>query len=144
MPCRISTPAGDRARQCLVGRGGDGAGGAAWAAGCVVLDEGANWKGAGTALHLAEAGHEVTIVTPAGMVAKEVARTEADIPIRKRLRELGARFITDAAMREWHGDAAVVTQFAGADEVIAADTLVIAACNRPEDGLAPRSWPIRG
>ncbi len=102
----------------------------------VVLDEGANWKGAGTALALAEAGHAVTIVTPAGMVAKEVERTAADIPIRKRLRELGARFITDAAVREWRGDAAVVTQFAGADEVIRADTLVIAACNRPEDGLA--------
>jgi 2,4-dienoyl-CoA reductase-like NADH-dependent reductase (Old Yellow Enzyme family)/thioredoxin reductase len=102
----------------------------------VLLDEGANWKGAGTALALAEAGHEVTIVTPAGMVAKEVERTSADIPIRKRLREKGARFVTEAAIREWRGDAAVVTQFAGEDEVIPADTLVIAACNRPEDGLA--------
>lgn len=102
----------------------------------VLLDEGANWKGAGTALALAEAGHEVTIVTPAGMVAKEIERTAADLPLRKRLRELGVRFITDAAVREWRGDAAVVTQFAGPDEVIAADTLVVAACNRPEDGLA--------
>jgi 2,4-dienoyl-CoA reductase-like NADH-dependent reductase (Old Yellow Enzyme family)/pyruvate/2-oxoglutarate dehydrogenase complex dihydrolipoamide dehydrogenase (E3) component len=102
----------------------------------VLLDEGANWKGAGTALALAEAGHAVTIVTPAGTVAKEVERTAADIPIRKRLRELGARFVTDAAVREWHGDAAVVTQFAGADETIPADTLVIAACNWPEDGIA--------
>ena len=102
----------------------------------VLLDEGANWKGAGTALALAEAGHELTIVTPAGMVAKEVERTAADIPIRKRLRELGARFVTDAAVREWRGDAAVVTQFAGTDELVPADTLVIAACNRPEDGLA--------
>ena len=90
----------------------------------------------GTALALAEAGHEVTIVTPAGMVAKEVERTAADIPIRRRLRELGARFVTDAAVREWRGDAAVVTQFAGTDELVSADTLVIAACNRPEDGLA--------
>ena len=90
----------------------------------------------GTALALAEAGHELTIVTPAGMVAKEVERTAADIPIRKRLRELGTRFVTDAAVREWRGDAAVVTQFAGADELVPADTLVIAACNRPEDGLA--------
>jgi pyruvate/2-oxoglutarate dehydrogenase complex dihydrolipoamide dehydrogenase (E3) component len=102
----------------------------------VLLDEGANWKGAGTALALAEAGHELTIVTPAGMVAKEVERTAADIPIRKRLREKGARFFTDAAVREWRGDAAVITQFAGTDEVVAADTLVIAACNRSEDELA--------
>jgi pyruvate/2-oxoglutarate dehydrogenase complex dihydrolipoamide dehydrogenase (E3) component len=102
----------------------------------VLLDEGANWKGAGTALALAEAGHEVTIVTPAGMVAKEIERTAADLPIRQRLRRLGVRFFTDAAVREWRGDAAVVTQFAGADETIPADALVIAACNRPEDGLA--------
>ena len=102
----------------------------------VLLDEGANWKGAGTALALAEAGHAVTIVTPAGMVGKEIERTAADLPLRQRLRELGARFVTDAAIREWRGDAAVVTQFAGPDEVIPADTLVIAACNRPEDGLA--------
>ncbi|MFO1050436.1 MAG: FAD-dependent oxidoreductase [Geminicoccaceae bacterium] len=102
----------------------------------VLLDEGANWKGAGTALALAEAGHQLTIVTPAGMVAKEVERTAADLPIRKRLRELGARFVTDAAVREWRGDAALVTQFAGPDEEIAADTLVIAACNRPEDEIA--------
>ncbi len=80
----------------------------------MLLDEGANWKGAGTALLLAEAGHELTVVTPAGMVAKEVERTAADIPIRKRLRELGARLVTDAAVREWRGDAAVITQFAGA------------------------------
>ena len=39
-------------------------------------------------------------------------------------------------IREWRGDAAVITQFAGPDEVVAADTLVIAACNRPEDRLA--------
>ena len=102
----------------------------------VLLDEGANWKGAGTALALAEAGHAVTIVTPAGVVGKEIERTAADLPLRQRLRELGARFVTDAAIREWRGDAAVVTQFAGPDEVIPADTLVIAACNRPEDGLA--------
>ena len=102
----------------------------------VLLDEGANWKGAGTALALAEAGHALTIVTPAGMVAKEVERTAADIPIRKRLRELGARFVTDAAVREWRGDAAVVTQFGGPDEVIPADALVIAACNCPENTLA--------
>ena len=102
----------------------------------VLLDEGANRKGARTALALAEAGHELTIVTPAGMVAKEIERTAADIPIRKRLREVGAKFVTDAVIREWRGYAAVITQFAGADEVVAADTLVIAGCNRPEDGLA--------
>ena len=48
----------------------------------LVLDETANWKGAGTALHLAEAGHEVTIVTPAASVMFEMARTNADVQMR--------------------------------------------------------------
>ena len=102
----------------------------------VLLDEGANWKGAGTALALAEAGHTVTLVTPAAAVAREVERTSADLPIRKRLRALGVAFHTEAAVREWRGDAAVITDFAGPDRVVEADTLVIAACSRADDTLA--------
>ena len=102
----------------------------------LVLDEGGNWKGSGTALYLAEAGHQVTVVTPAAMVAKEVERTAADVAIRKRLRSLGAVFHTEAAILEWRGDAAVVTDFAGPDRVVEADTLVISGSNLPEDGLA--------
>jgi 2,4-dienoyl-CoA reductase-like NADH-dependent reductase (Old Yellow Enzyme family)/thioredoxin reductase len=102
----------------------------------VLLDEGGNWKGAGTALHLAENGHEVTIVTPLGMVAKEVERTSADIPIRKRLKALGAKFFTDAAVKEWLGNAAIITDFAAPDETVEADTLVIAACNKADDWVA--------
>lgn len=95
----------------------------------ILLDETANWKGGGTALHLAEAGHEVTLVTPAASVMFEMARTNADVLLRQRLRELGARLITDAGIREWHGDGATVVQFGGRDERIPADTLVIAATN---------------
>ena len=95
----------------------------------ILLDETANWKGGGTALHLAEAGHEVTLVTPAASVMFEMARTNADVLVRQRLRELGARLITDAGIREWHGDAATVIQFGGRDERVPADTLVIACTN---------------
>lgn len=98
----------------------------------IVLDETANWKGGGTALYLAEAGHEVIVVTPAASVMFEMARTNADILLRQRLRDKGARLITDAALREWHGDAATVATFGGPDERIAADSLVIAATNVPE------------
>ena len=102
----------------------------------LMLDEGGNWKGAGTALYLAEAGHQVTIVTAQAVVAREVERTAADIAIRKRLRQLGAVFHTESAVLEWRGNAAVVTDFAGPDRVIEADTLVIAGCNIPQDELA--------
>jgi hypothetical protein len=98
----------------------------------IVLDETANWKGGGTALHLAEAGHQVIVVTPASSVMFEMARTNADILVRQRLRDLGARLIGDAAIREWHGDAATVASFGGPDERIAADALVIAATNVSE------------
>ena len=101
----------------------------------LLLDEGANWKGAGTALFLAEAGHHVIIVTPAFSVAREVERTAADVAIRQRLRRLGAEFQVESAVLEWRGNGAMVTDFAGPERFIAADTLVIAASNRPEDSL---------
>lgn len=98
----------------------------------IVLDETANWKGGGTALHLAEAGYEIIVVTPAASVMFEMARTSADAPLRQRLRDLGARLITDAGLREWHGDGAIVATFGGPDERIAADSLVIATTNVPD------------
>ncbi|MFM8746472.1 MAG: FAD-dependent oxidoreductase [Aestuariivirga sp.] len=101
----------------------------------IVLDETANWKGGGTALTLAEAGHEVTIVTGASAVMAEMARTNADVQLRSRLRELGVRMISEAVLREWHGDGATVQVFGGKPERIAADTLVIAATNVSERTL---------
>ena len=79
----------------------------------IVLDETANWKGAGTALTLAEAGHEVTVVTSAPAVMAEMARTNADIQLRSRLRELGVVMLTETILREWHGDGATVQTFGG-------------------------------
>ena len=102
----------------------------------IVLDETANWKGGGTALLLAEAGHEVTVVTGAPFVMMEMARTNADIMLRTRFRELGVRMMTETILREWHGDGATVQAFGGLAERIAANTLVVAATNVPETGLA--------
>jgi len=102
----------------------------------LVLDETANWKGGGTALYLAEAGHEVTIVTPAASVMVEMARTHAEVNLRVRLRQLGVKLIAEAAMREWHGDGATIFCFGGPDERIAADSLVIAATNVSEAAIA--------
>lgn len=101
----------------------------------LVLDETANWKGGGVALTLAEAGHQVTVVTPAAAVMAEMARTAADIELRARLRELGVTLRTDSVVREWHGDGATVQSFGGTPERIAADTLVVAATNVAEHEL---------
>jgi NAD(P)H-nitrite reductase large subunit len=101
----------------------------------LVLDETANWKGGGVALTLAEAGHEVTLVTGAASVMFEMARTNADIQLRSRLRELGVRMMTDTILREWHGDGGTVQTFGGKPERIAADTLVTATTNASERAI---------
>ena len=71
----------------------------------------------------------------------EMARTNADIqppaPAPAR-RPLDHR----SAIREWHGDGATVFTFGGADERIAADSLVLACTNIPIHA-APRRWPMR-
>jgi len=101
----------------------------------IVLDETANWKGAGTALTLAEAGHEVTVVTGSASIMMEMARTNVDIQMRSRLRELGVRLMPETILREWHGDGATIQAYGGKPEVIAADTLVVSATNVSERSL---------
>jgi NADPH-dependent 2,4-dienoyl-CoA reductase/sulfur reductase-like enzyme len=102
----------------------------------ILLDETANWKGAGTALSLAEAGHQVTMVTAAPAIMAEMARTNVDIQMRARLRELGVRMLTETILRQWHGDGATVQTFGSEPERIPADTLVTAATNVPERSLS--------
>jgi 2,4-dienoyl-CoA reductase-like NADH-dependent reductase (Old Yellow Enzyme family)/pyruvate/2-oxoglutarate dehydrogenase complex dihydrolipoamide dehydrogenase (E3) component len=102
----------------------------------IVLDEGAIWKGGGTALHLAEAGHMITLITPAPSVMMEMARTNADVQLRQRLRQLDAALITEAAIREWHGNAATIMVFGGKDIYIEADSLVTSTTNLPDTTLA--------
>jgi 2,4-dienoyl-CoA reductase-like NADH-dependent reductase (Old Yellow Enzyme family)/thioredoxin reductase len=72
----------------------------------IVLDEGGNWRGTGTAWYLADKGHKVHIVTPDPMIGKELARTTADFPIRSQLTKLGATFVLESVIEHWHGDRA--------------------------------------
>jgi 2,4-dienoyl-CoA reductase-like NADH-dependent reductase (Old Yellow Enzyme family) len=102
----------------------------------LLLDETANWKGTGTALLMAEAGHEVIVVTGSAAVMAEMSRTAADLQARARLRELGVCLITEAVVLEWHGDGADVQQSGGKPERIAADSLVVAGTNVSERWLA--------
>ncbi len=101
----------------------------------IVLDETANWKGSGVALTLAEAGHEVTVVTGAPSVMAEMARTNADIQLRSRLRELGVTLMPETILREWHGNGATVQPFGGKPQRLDADTLVTATTNVSERAL---------
>ncbi len=104
----------------------------------LLLDEGGGWRGCGTAWKLAEVGHQVTIVTPDPFVGKELIRTAADGPIRRILRALGVKWITDVSVLEWHGNGATLQDHnTGESSFVEADTLVTATTNSPADWLMP-------
>ena len=103
----------------------------------LLLDDGGNWRGCGTAWHLAELGHEVTLVTPDGMVGKELVRSAADYPLRRTLKRLGVAFVTDAAVKAWHGDGATILSLLdGAERREHFDGLVLATPNVAETTLS--------
>lgn len=103
----------------------------------LVLDEAGNWRGCGTAWKLAEDGHEVILVSPDPFIGKELVRTSADIPLRRKLRQLGVTWITDAAIAEWHGTgASVIDLNTGEKRLVEADSLVMAMTSKPADWLA--------
>jgi 2,4-dienoyl-CoA reductase-like NADH-dependent reductase (Old Yellow Enzyme family)/thioredoxin reductase len=103
----------------------------------IVLDDGGNWKGCGTAWKLAEDGHDVTIVTPDALVGKELQRMAVDLPLRRTLARLGVRFVTESAIVRWDGkEARIVSLLSGREDRIEADALVYAATNIADDSLA--------
>lgn len=102
----------------------------------LILDDAGNWRGPGTAWHLAEKEHEVTILTADAYIGRDLARTAADFPMRARLKKLGVTFITDAAILAWHGDAATIRDLStGAERRLPFDSLVLATTNVAETGL---------
>ena len=103
----------------------------------LVLDEGGNYKGVGTAWHLAEAGHQVTIVTPDPQVGKELVRTAIDGPVRMRLAKLGARFLVESALADFKdGKATIANLLDGSETVIEVDDIVTALTNVSNDSIA--------
>jgi 2,4-dienoyl-CoA reductase-like NADH-dependent reductase (Old Yellow Enzyme family)/thioredoxin reductase len=103
----------------------------------LLVDDCGNWKGCGTAWKLAEDGHAVTIVTPDALVGKELQRMAVDLPLRRRLAQLGVRWLTESAVVAWDGrHARVVSLLDGAGQDLEADTLVYAATGTASTGLA--------
>ena len=103
----------------------------------LILDEGGNWKGCGTALKMAEEGHQVVLITPDPLVGKELQRTAADYPLRQKLAQLGVRFILESAITRWTPQGAEILSFLdGSTSFVEADSLVFATPNLAEDTLA--------
>ncbi len=102
----------------------------------MVLDEAGNWRGVGTAWHLAEAGHEVTIVTPGAMIARDLVRSATDLPARQSLAARGTRFVVESAIARWTGNRAeVMSLLTGETTRHDADALVLATGNVVDTGL---------
>ena len=96
----------------------------------IVLDEGGNWRGTGTAWHLADKGHDVTVVTPDPMIGKELVRTGADVEVRVNLAKLGVSFILESIISHWHGDRAEIRSLLdGNTSTVNASAIVIATNN---------------
>jgi len=93
----------------------------------LVLDDLGDWRGLGTALHLLEAGHDVTILTAAPVVAAGLFHSAADVPLRQRYARAGGRSVTGAAIIAWRsGEATIESTVTGATSTIEADSLVVA------------------
>ena len=102
----------------------------------IVVDEGGNWRGVGTAWHLVEQGCEVVLVTPDPYVGKELTRTSADFPLRKRLVQAGVRFMVESVVEQWLGDRATIkSMLSGEIESVDADAIVFATTNKPFNEL---------
>ena len=96
----------------------------------VLVDEGGHWKGSGTAWHLAERGHELTIVTPDTHVGAELHRTTSDFQLRRVLARSGAAFHTESVIESWNGGGASIRSLlTGEITEVAADNLVLATTN---------------
>ncbi len=93
----------------------------------LLLDDLGDWRGLGTALHLAETGHDVTVLTAAAVVAGGLAHSAADVPLRRRFAAAGGAARTGVVVIDWDGSAATIrSTLTAATERLAADTLVIA------------------
>ena len=100
----------------------------------VLYDEGSNWRGVGTAWALAEQGKQVTVVTPEPFVGREIARTAADTAARRRLAQLGAKFLTEHCLTAWHGNGVSVRNLlTGKEETLPTSALVMSTTNRAFD-----------
>jgi NADPH-dependent 2,4-dienoyl-CoA reductase/sulfur reductase-like enzyme len=97
----------------------------------ILLDEGGNWRGLGTALYLAQQGHQLTIVTPDPYVGKELTRTSADLPLRSQLKQLGAVFLVESVISQWQAGTATITSLLDQQQTqVEASAIVVATTNR--------------
>src|SRR5262249_10277202 len=103
----------------------------------VLLDDGGNWRGCGTAWKIAEQGKKVFLVTADPLIGKELQRTAADFPLRQRLATLGVEFICETGLLEWAASGArLVSLLNGKEQIIEAESLVFATTGVAQYAIA--------
>ena len=96
----------------------------------VLIDDTGDWRGGGTAWHLAERGHHVVIVTPHPMVGFWIQRTAGDGQLRASLAKLGATWHTESVVTDWTGEGATVRSLLdGSERFVKADAMVLSTTN---------------
>jgi len=103
----------------------------------VIFDDDHYYMGGLLAEQLRHAGHEVTLVTPAGHVSAWGARTHEQRRTQTRLLELGVTVLTGHVLAGGGGGGAVdiACAYTGRRHQIAAETLVLVTARLPNDTL---------
>jgi len=95
------------------------------------------WPASGTALHLAERGHDVTVVTASDKAAEALDGSHLGPSTRERFAKLGVEVIGAHALTRWADNVAtIVSLHTGDERQVEADSLVLATTNTVDDALA--------
>ena len=104
----------------------------------VLLLDGINgwWPASGTALHLAEQRHNVTLVTGSEMAAGQLEYSRTADTTRERFMKMGVETVVATAVTKWKGNTATLLNlYTGDEETRDFDSLVLACTNNPLNTL---------
>ena len=94
------------------------------------------WPASGTALHLAEQRHRVTLVTASEQTAGALELSRTADTTRERFMKLGVETVVATVVTKWQGNTAtLVNLYTGDEETREFDSLVLACTNHSDDAL---------
>jgi len=103
--------------------------------GDTVIVAGGGLVGSEAALSLAQEGKKVTIVEMLPEIACDL-NVVSRMALLKELDDIGVRILTNTTIKEFTGDGLVVIDKEGKEQVLKADTVILALGSKPENKLA--------
>jgi NADPH-dependent 2,4-dienoyl-CoA reductase/sulfur reductase-like enzyme len=95
------------------------------------------WPASGTALHLAQQRHLVTVATAAEKAAGQLDNSQTGDTTRERFAKLGIEVLLATGLVSWQDNTArLMNLYTGDIEERQFDSLVLATTNDPEDRLS--------